>query len=627
MMTGMGDVDSFNPMLLPKRLASSIDAKMNLHLSDNEIEHAFSLGKDMAIRNWRLEDQLVRDGLTTNMSKISAVSRHQAVTTTLPLGNLLDHSQQVFEETSKILLRNLTSNLDPYEVAETAMALSSIQLHSPLARQAVDRCEQSSIHCKPTKYRSADGSCNNLQYPDWGKSFTCFQRLLPPAYADGQSAPRKSISGGPLPNPRVLSSVIHRDLNYPATYTHMVMQFGQFIAHDIAFTPSSRTKDGKMIQCCPWGSNRHPQCYPIPLPKEDPFYSKYDEDCMNFVRTAKCPQCKLGPRQQMNQITAYIDASMIYGSMENESRALWTQTGPAIAYKEWLPLIIGPDAMKYLKLNVQYKGYSKYDSYANAGIINEFSSAAFRFGHSLVNSVFAEILTNGKTTGYRLREFFFNPFGLYEGQLDAVLRGLISQAAQNRDPFITTDMKNHLYRPKDNQYGLDLAAFNIQRGRDHGIRGYPDYLKFCFDEKIEYWEQLDQYMPASQRKKFQYLYKSIYDVDLFSAGLAEYPLPGAAVGPTFTCIIGIQFYNLKYGDRFWFEHGYQAGSFTPAQLYEIRKITLAKMICANSDDIQYVQKNVFRGESESNPVVHCKTLEDTHLGPWKGAPAGKDSLE
>mgnify|MGYP002714286581 CR=1 FL=1 len=112
---------------------------------------------------------------------------------------------------------------------------------------------------------------------------------------------------------------------------------------------------------------------------------------------------------------------------------------------------------------------------------------------------------------------------------------------------------------------------------------------------------------------------------MFSAGLAEYPLPGAALGPTFTCIIGIQFYNLKYGDRFWFEHGYQVHSFTPgnlhiyfvfvdktnklthvfyththqiAQLHEIRKITLAKLICANSDDIQYVQKNAFRGESE-----------------------------
>jgi peroxidase len=57
--------------------------------------------------------------------------------------------------------------------------------------------------------------------------------------------------------------------------------------------------------------------------------------------------------------------------------------------------------------------------------------------------------------------------------------------------------------------------------------------------------------------------RSVHDLDLFSAGLAEYPLPGGAVGPTFTCIIGIQFYNLKYGDRFWFEHGHQVGSFSP----------------------------------------------------------------
>ena len=60
-----------------------------------------------------------------------------------------------------------------------------------------------------------------------------------------------------------------------------------------------------------------------------------------------------------------------------------------------------------------------------------------------------------------------------------------------------------------------------------------------------------------------YPFRHIEDIDLFSAGLAEYPLPGAAVGPTFTCIIGIQMYNLKYGDRFWFEHRGQTGSFTP----------------------------------------------------------------
>jgi len=61
------------------------------------------------------------------------------------------------------------------------------------------------------------------------------------------------------------------------------------------------------------------------------------------------------------------------------------------------------------------------------------------------------------------------------------------------------------------------------------------------------------------------LNRSVYDIDLFPAGLAEYPLPGAAVGPTFTCIIGIQMYNIKYGDRFWFEHGGQAGSLSPGK--------------------------------------------------------------
>lgn len=60
--------------------------------------------------------------------------------------------------------------------------------------------------------------------------------------------------------------------------------------------------------------------------------------------------------------------------------------------------------------------------------------------------------------------------------------------------------------------------------------------------------------------------RSVDDVDLFSAGLAEYPLPGASVGPTFTCIIGIQMYNLKYGDRYWFEHKDQVASLTPGNL-------------------------------------------------------------
>lgn len=73
--------------------------------------------------------------------------------------------------------------------------------------------------------------------------------------------------------------------------------------------------------------------------------------------------------------------------------------------------------------------------------------------------------------------------------------------------------------------------------------------------------------------------RSVEDIDLFSAGLAEYPLPGAAVGPTFTCIIGIQMYNLKYGDRFWFEHKDQIASFTPGKLLLLFFLMIVIVYC------------------------------------------------
>lgn len=136
-----------------------------------------------------------------------------------------------------------SSSSEILEHVDTNQILSRIDLHASGARHAVSRCEEDQmIVCDPNfPYRHADGRCNNLQHPTWGKSNTCFARLLPADYSDGQSAPRISVTGHPLPNPRILSAIVHRDFNYPATYTHFVMQYGQFFAHDIAFTPSSRT--------------------------------------------------------------------------------------------------------------------------------------------------------------------------------------------------------------------------------------------------------------------------------------------------------------------------------------------------------------------------------------------------
>ena len=51
-------------------------------------------------------------------------------------------------------------------------------------------------------------------------------------------------------------------------------------------------------------------------------------------------------------------------------------------------------------------------------------------------------------------------------------------------------------------------------------------------------------------------------MDLFVGGLAERHMNGSILGPTFSCLIGIQAYHWKWGDRFYFEHGGQTGSFT-----------------------------------------------------------------
>lgn len=89
------------------------------------------------------------------------------------------------------------------------------------------------------------------------------------------------------------------------------------------------TESGQMIQCCPIERDSHPQCFPILVPPDDPFYSNWEESCLNFVRTAVCPRCRLGPREQMNQITSFVDGSQVYGSAANETAALWTKSGPA----------------------------------------------------------------------------------------------------------------------------------------------------------------------------------------------------------------------------------------------------------------------------------------------------------
>lgn len=72
--------------------------------------------------------------------------------------------------------------------------------------------------------------------------------------------------------------------------------------------------------------------------------------------------------------------------------------------------------------------------------------------------------------------------------------------------------------------------------------------------------------------------RDVHDIDLFSGGLAEDPLPGAVLGPTFSCIVAGVFEALKFGDRFFYEHGNQAGSFAAGDFgFTLRSLTDVNM--------------------------------------------------
>lgn len=101
-------------------------------------------------------------------------------------------------------------------------------------------------------------------------------------------------------------------------FTVMLAVWGQFLDHDITATAPSRLRNGGAISCC---SSHHQECFPVLVEDQDPF-SRYNITCMEFVRSAPADTCCLGPRQQMNQVSAFIDGSVVYGADEEAARKL-----------------------------------------------------------------------------------------------------------------------------------------------------------------------------------------------------------------------------------------------------------------------------------------------------------------
>jgi peroxidase len=61
--------------------------------------------------------------------------------------------------------------------------------------------------------------------------------------------------------------------------------WGEFIHHDVAHTPQMAGYLGQRLKCCEVEfEDFHPECYPIKIPRNDPFYGKLDLRCQEYAR-------------------------------------------------------------------------------------------------------------------------------------------------------------------------------------------------------------------------------------------------------------------------------------------------------------------------------------------------------
>ncbi|CAG0882785.1 unnamed protein product [Darwinula stevensoni] len=503
------------------------------------------------------------------------------------------------------------------------------------------------------KYPTYSGVCNNLAEGDdpdaiyWGSAEIYYRRVNNSnAYDDGISIPRGS---GPrlsiLPNPREVSSRLHGDSDRPATVaTHMLMQWGQFLDHDITLSPADSAGP-----CC-----EEPiplECLPIAIPPDDPFYSQVlvPQTCMPFHRST--PYCAGEVREQINMITAFIDGSSIYGSseewvmalrsfqdgklvtntndpgllptgdqifgdgsqnfvsgdirlMENpglqghhtlfmrehnrlaealkvvnpqwdderlfqEARRIVGAELQNIHYGEFLPVVFGSSShMDDYGLTVTYP--STYDSSLDPSLFNVFGASAYRqgsvpssevptqpialrFGHSLVQNEALLLSPDGEESSYFLMDNFGNATPLLENGLAAILAGLAGQDAQSFDTSFADAIRNYLFKLSTNDYGQDLVARTIQRGRDHGILGYNDYRTFCGTNRVKDWDSRPKELSPKSWSILRSLYTEPDDMDASSAAFLEEPLADdAMIGPTMGCYVaeGKAFEFLeKYDER------------------------------------------------------------------------------
>lgn len=312
--------------------------------------------------------------------------------------------------------------------------------------------------------------------------------------------------------------------------------------------------------------------------------------------------------KELKTLNPSWDDEELFQTSRKINVALWQH----LTYKEYLPLL------------ASLTPYSGYKPNVDASLTNVFSTAAFRYGHSLIPNEFAQLDNNfdKKYEPVVLQEAFFNRKFINDRKIGPTMRGLVGNMSNNVDDSFAISVARKLFVGVGSTGYLDLTALNIQRGRDHGLPAYSKYREACGLSVPKTWDDVIAIMLDGAGERFRNIYRSPDDIDIFAGGISEKHTGNLQIGPTFNCILSKQFAAVRDGDRFYYEN---KDVFTTAQLNAIKKVTLATILCNNIKGLVSVQPNAFRTpDSNQNIRKTCQSLPKLDLDPWKESNSVRD---
>lgn len=357
-------------------------------------------------------------------------------------------------------------------------------------------------------------------------------------------------------------------------------------------------------------------------PKEKCLVDSDDEICFNTgdVRANMHPWLTsmhsiwVREHNRIARVLSTLNPSWNSDKLYHEARRIVVAELQHITYKHWLPSLTGKS------FNELYEAYDTgYNSDVDPTITNSFATSVFHFVNSLLDQDI-EIVRNRNVTSLRLKDYYYKPGILAQKNgIGMVLQGMIGQNGQTMDLNYDDDLRHRWLG------GLDVLAIDIQRGRDHGLPGYTQYRLLAGLPAVNSFQDLYDVIPEETVARLMEIYENPADIDLVVGMMAEKHLPGSLLGPTATSLFKEQLWRTRIADRYFYSHVNEAGSFSKRQLAELRRVSLARLICDNTD-MKQLQRDVFETPSDSNPVVSCEEIKKVNLEAWQDSVERPDIL-